>query len=66
MKIKLFREQLDYLTSEELAKIKHTINNSPNLQCINSLSKKLLIATLSNEIHKREVSEVNKVKEVNK
>lgn len=55
MKIKLFREQLDYLTPEELAKIKHTINNSPNLQCINPLSKKLLIATLSDEIHKREV-----------
>lgn len=52
-KVLTFKEQLKDLTIEDLAKIKHTINNSPNLQCINSLSKKLLIATLSDEIHKR-------------
>ena len=55
-KIVTFKEQLKYLTLEDLAKINHTINNSPNLQCINPLSKKLLIATLSDEIHKRGVN----------
>ena len=55
-KVLTFKEQLKTLTLEDLAKIKHTINNSPNLQCINPLSKKLLIATLSDEIHKREMN----------
>ena len=55
-KVITLKEQLKNLTLEDLAKIKHTIDTSPNLQCINPLSKKLLIATLSDEIHKREVN----------
>jgi len=55
-KVITFKEQLKDLTLEDLARIKHTIATSSNLQCINPISKKLLIATLSNEIHKREVS----------
>lgn len=53
-KVLTFKEQLKTLSLEDLAKIKHTINTSSNLQCINSLSKKLLLTTLSDEIQAKQ------------
>jgi len=48
-----FRVQIKSLPVEDLLRIEDTILNSPNLTCINEVSRRICLAVLRNELHDR-------------
>lgn len=48
-----FRVQIKSLPVEDLLKIENAILNSPNLTCINEVSRRICLAVLRNELHDR-------------
>lgn len=48
-----FKVQIKSLPVEDLLRIENTILNSPNLTCINEVSRRICLAVLRNELNGR-------------